>query len=552
MGKKGADEVRAADGLTRRSFLGGAAAGAALTGAAGSLACAAAEGPADGGPFDRETDVVVVGAGTGLAGALAAAVAGAEVLVLEKRVVPGGTTSISGGVAWVPNNAVMRAEGIRDSREQALTYVRTLSQGQADEELIEAFVDRGPEMATFLEENSPLRWRVSKVMGAVADYHPEWEGSVLRGRSIEPDVDAERLFFGGDLINYLLQGVDAAGAEIVTDAVVQRLIVHRNSDGDAEVLGVEAVLAGEPVRIRARRGVLLAAGGFGWNSEMRQHFLRGPSLYALGVNSATGDGIRMAQAVGADLRNMNECWGITCYKGPAEEQLAAGGGPSIMAQVEKAFPGSISVNRYGERFANEAGDYDSTWRSYLAWENWGELRYRNIPAFQISDAKVRRERSMAGRTAQESLPDWIVQAPTLRELAEKLGIDPDGLERTVVEFNRHARGGLDPAFHRGESAYDRRGDPSPSVTLAPVEEPPFYGTEVSPAHLDTSGGARVNRHAQVLNPFGQPIARLYASGNNAGVGSPGASYGGGGGTIGPALTFAYIAGRHAAGLDDGA
>ncbi len=549
MAKQNTSDEPAPQGLTRRSFIGGVAAGAALTGAAGSVACTAAEGPASGGPFDRETDVVVVGTGTGLAGALAAAVGGARVLALEKRVVPGGTTSISGGVAWVPNNSMMKAEGIRDSREQALTYVRTLSQGQADEELIEAFVDRGPEMATFLEQHSPLRWRVSKVMGPVSDYHPEWDGSVLRGRSIEPDVDAER-HYGGDLINSLLQGLETAGGEILLESEARRLIGRSNPDGAVEVLGVEAVQAGKPLRIRARRGVLLAAGGFGWNSEMTQHFLRGPSLYALGASGSTGDGIRMAQAAGADLRNMNECWGITCYKGEAEAQLAVAAGPSIMAQIEKAFPGSISVNRYGERFSNEAGDYDSTWRSYLAWENWGELRYRNIPAFQISDATVRRERTMAGRTAEQALPDWIVEAPTLGELASKLGIDADGLERTLNEFNRHARLGVDPAFHRGESAYDRRGDPSPTVTLAPLEEPPFYGTEVSPAHLDTSGGARVNRHAQVLNPFGQPISRLYASGNNAGVGGPGASYGGGGGTIGPALTFAYIAGRHVSGLGD--
>ena len=533
-----------ADGVTRRDFLATATTTAALAPLAGACATLPTADEAEDGGYDLETDVLVVGSGTGLCGAIAAASAGAKVLVLEKRAGPGGNTAMSGGVAWVPNNHRMAEAGIEDSRENALTYLRQLRLEQADDELIEAFVDNAPLMARFVEANSDIRWRVSKVMGKAADYHPEWEGGVRAGRSIEPTVDAIGMY-GLHLISGLMAGAKKAGVEVRLNSPVERLITRdaAGSDGaQREVLGVVANSGGKRLRIRARRGVLLSAGGFDWNFEMKQHFLRGMSPYPLGSPGNTGDGVRMAMQAGADLRNMNEAWGMTVYKVEAERAQAKGMGPSLSAEVEKRAAGSIVVNRYGERFANETGDYDSTWRSYMSWENWGDLQQRNLPAFALYDSKVRANAAIAGKRAGEALPDWVAKSDTLGELAGKLGIDAARLEATVAEFNRHAAKGEDPRYKRGQSHYDRFGQDDPSGVLGPIDSAPFFGAEVALGDIGTCGGPRVNGRAQVLDPFGNWIRGLYASGNNAGIGSPGASYGGGGGTIGPALTFAYVAG----------
>lgn len=538
------DPEASQEGLSRRGFLGAAAGGIAL--GTSVLACSDDAGTTDR-KWDLETDVVVVGTGTGLVGGITAAVSGLKVVALEKRSVVGGSTGHSGGVAWVPNNHAMAAEGIEDSRDNALTYLTQLAQGQADQELLDAFVDGGPEMLRFLEEHSRLRFRVSTIMGDSADYHPEWPGAVQKGRSVEPITDRQGLF-GPELIGGLQQGFEAAGGEILLETPAQRLILEEDKNGVRSVIGVEALRDGAPFRIRARHGVHLAAGGFEWDFEMKKHFLRGPTVYTLGASGNDGDGIRMAMAAGADLRNMNEVWGISVYAGEAEPVVEHRMGATLNAEIEKRSAASIVVNTRGERFHNEAADYDTTWRSYHTWENWGDLGYRNLPAYLLFDASVRERGAIAGTPADMPLPDWVVSAPSLSELAEKLGIDSEGLARTVARFNVYAKELRDPDYHRGESSYDRYGQADKSITLGPLEQAPFYGAEIAAADLGTCGGARVNGRAQVLDPFGQVIPGLYASGNNAGVGSPGTSYGGGGGTIGPAMAFSYLAGRSIAAL----
>jgi len=532
--------------LDRRGFLGTAASGLAAAGL-GALGCAREDGPTT--PrWDLEADVVLIGTGTGLVGGLVAATAGASVVALEKRAVVGGSTGHSGGVAWVPNNNLMKAEGIEDSRDKALTYLTQLAHGQADPELLEAFVDAGPEMLEFVEANSRLRFRVSTIMGENADYHPEWPGAVRRGRSVEPITDREGLF-GPELIEGLRTAFENAGGQILLETPAIRLIQSEGPDGARRVIGVEARKNDAPFFVRARRGVQLAAGGFDWDFEMKRHFLRGPTVYTLGASGNDGDGIRMAMAAGADLRNMNEVWGISVYRGEAEPVMEHRMGATLSAEIEKRSAGSIVVNARGERFQNEAADYDSTWRSYHTWENWGEMGFRNLPAFLLFDSKARARGTIAGIDAKGRLPDWVVEAPSLGELARKLGIDPQGLTRTVARFNVYAAELRDPDYHRGESSYDRYGQDDKGITLAPLDQAPFYGAEIAPADLGTCGGARVNAQAQVLDPFGQVIPGLYASGNNAGVGSPGTSYGGGGGTIGPAMAFSYLAGRALANAD---
>lgn len=527
---------------SRRRFIQRAAVGAAATVAAGALIgcddddekCKDEGGGATGGAtytFDLEVDVVVVGSGTGLAGALAAADAGSQVLVLEKAAETGGSTRMSGGVAWIPNNPVMKAEGIEDSREMALEYCHKNAMGQADDDVIEAFVDQGPKMAELVQKHTPWVWRKS---GMLTDYQPEWPGSVFKGRSIEPDEAGEAFKLGPNLIDGMASGLTALGGEIRLSTPAVSLISRELDDGRREVLGVVAEGADGPLRVRANQGVILAAGGFEWDWEMKRHFLRGPSMYTLGTVSNTGDMIRAAQVIGADLRNMNEVWGITVFKEESAALAEAGEPANLTGQIQRRMPGTITVNRYGERFCNEASSYDSAWRTYFAWDNFGDNTPRNVPAFMISDKKQKPNTDVG-----------VHQADTLAELAGKLGIDPGGLEATVAEFNEHALNGEDPRFHRGESAYDGAYGP----TLSPIEKTPFYGVEVAPGDLGTCGGVRVNGSAQALDAFGRVIGRLYAAGNNAGVGGPGAGYGGGGGTIGPALTFAYIAGTQAATLE---
>ena len=253
-------------GVDRRRFLGGAAGTLAL-GSAAVLGCAPEE-KASGRTWDLETDVVVVGTGTGLVGGLAAAVAGAKVVALEKRVIIGGSTGHSGGVAWIPNNDAMKSEGIQDSRENAMTYLTQLAQGQADQDLLDAFVDGGPEMLRFVEAHTPLKFRVSTIMGENADYHPEWPGAVKKGRSVEPISERQGLL-GPELMEGLRTGFEEAGGEILLKTPAKRLILEDDESGKRRVIGVEAERDGAPFFIRARRGVQLAAGGFDWDMEMK-------------------------------------------------------------------------------------------------------------------------------------------------------------------------------------------------------------------------------------------------------------------------------------------
>lgn len=490
--------------------------------------------------WDRMVDSVVIGSGTGLVGALVGAQSGLEVLVLEKSPAAGGTTIVSGGVVWIPNNGIQKRQGIADSAGEARRYLDHLAMGQADEELIEAFLSQGPSMLGYLEKHTNLRWRVSEHMGAVGDYHPEWKGSNIRGRSVEVRQEG-RGRSGGLLINYLLTALHERGVTVHTGSPAQRLIAEEGPDGGRRITGVVANIDGAQVRIGVRRGVLMASGGFERNEQMKRHYLRGPSPYTLGCETNEGDGIRMGMELGADLRNMNEVWGMSLYEEDAKLHAAIRGGATHMHPG--GTPGSVLVNRYGERFCNESASYDSRWRSFFTWDNWGELGYRNLPAFHICDEFARGNTRVFGVTADQALPPWVSVASSPRELAGKMGIDPQGLEDTLLAFNRDAQDGRDPRFHRGEGYLDRWGREDVSVTLKPLDlEGEFYGARVVAADLGTCGGLRVDRAARVLDVWGKPIVNLYASGNCAGVGGPGVGYGGGGGTLGPAMTFAYIAG----------
>ena len=529
-------------GMTRREFVKGAAVGAAGVGiVASSLSLIGCGGPQEAKPWlpekwDEEADVVVAGSGGGgLTAALTAAGEGAKVLLLEKLPTTGGTTGISGGWIWIPNNPLMKKAGIPDSREEALTYLRRVAEGQAPEKVIETFADRGPEMVEYIFENVPLEWKIAKPAlagmisgGPGADYHPEWPGGKSEGRSLFPAGG------GPGLVKALRDAAEAKGVKVMVETSAKKLIQDAKTK---EILGLIAESAGKELTIKARKGVILAAGGFPWNEEMVKHFLRGPSLPTSTLGN-TGDGILMGMAIGADLRNMNEEWGMPVA-------LTAGGTATLCASWTTGMPGAIVVNKYGERFYNEAGPYDTVKRAYDVYDSrFDKCEYLNVPAYAIVDADYVGRYTFLGVKPGEEAPKWMWKADTLRDLALALKIDPDALEKTVETFNGYAREGVDLEFHRGESLYDQSwgGDPSfKNSNLAPLETPPFYTVEMRAGNIGTCGGLRVNEKAQVLNPFEDVIPRLYAVGNNSGVGGPGVHYGGGGGTVGPIMTFGYIA-----------
>lgn len=484
--------------------------------------------------WDEQVDVVVIGSGTGQMAALRAADQGLDVIVLEKSDKLGGTTGISGGGIWIPNNFRMREAGIRDSREEALQYLHHINFGQANPELSTAFVDHCNDAIDFLRAQG-MEWDFLPVFN---DYYPEFPGGKPQGRSLTPVLPPEIINKGGALIALLHEKAAAKGARYFLNTAAKRLVV----DNDGRVVGVIAEHAGRELSIRGRRGVVLASGGFDHNQSMVTSFLRGPLYYTSAVEGNTGDGHMMGMALGAGLRHMNERWGWPVFY-DTDRQTSIN---ALAYEIGK--PGAMVVNRKGMRIMNEAGPYDAVTRAFYTFDT-ATYEYSNIPSFVIIDSGHRQRYSFAGYPADVPLPHWVIKTDTLAELARALKIDVDGLEHTVERFNRFAQLGIDTDFRRGESAFDQiaAGDPTrtelANICLAPVITPPFYGTRIWPGALGTSGGLQINRHAQVVNVWGNVIQGLYAVGNTAG--SPfGGAYPGGGGTLSAGLVFAYLAANH--------
>lgn len=528
-----------------------------------------------------ETDVVVIGTGAaGLAAALSARQAGAEVVILERAEKLGGTTAISGGVPWIPCNHHMHEVGSSDTREAALTYLRRQSLGRMDDDLIETYVDQGSEVIKFIEAQTDLQFRALKW----PDYHPELPGGTF-GRSLsaglfpgnelgelrprlrssltfpipissndledgvdifDPAIIGERLEkglvgVGNALVAGLAKAVVQKGAIIQFGMRAQSLIM----DGTTAA-GVRGEHEGAPFEISARRGVIIASGGFEWNAGLVKDLLRGPHEGAASPPGNEGDGLLMAAEAGAALANTDEAWWMPIMKIPGEEY---DGEPAIrFAVTELTKPGSIMVNRAGRRFVNEACNYNDLGRSFFQFDAQA-FDYPNQVAWVIFDQAYMDRYPVMTRYPGDPVPNWIEQALTLHTLADKIGVDPDGLEHTVEQFNTFARDGKDPTFHRGESLYDRyHGDwalEGSRQTVGPLETAPFYACRVYPGVLGTKGGPKINSRAEVRSLRGGKIPGLYAAGNAA-AGITGMAYPGAGGTIGPALVFGHIAGQEAA------
>lgn len=528
------------------------------------------------------TDVVVIGSGSaGLSAAISAQHNGADVLVLERSDKLGGTSAVSGGLPWIPNNDRMGDVGSSDSREEALTYLRRLSLGKNDDALCETFVDAAPGVIRFLEEETDLRFTAL----TIPDYHPEFEGGKV-GRSmtagvfpageladlrpalrmsphfpipvsladvadgkaslLDPVVIADRMArdivgTGHALMAGLIKAAKDRGIAMRRGVRARRLIIE-----DGVVVGLEAEENGETIRIGARRGVVIASGGFEWNERLVKDFIFGPAPAPLSPPFNEGDGLHMAIEAGAELANMSEAWYHATMRIPGEEY--EGQQLNRLTSAERHSPGSIIVNRQGRRFVNEALSYHDVCHAMRALDP-GSFQHPNQPAWVIIHHGYLEQYSFLTRMPGDPVPRWLTQGATLAELAGKIGVDPTGLEQTVARFNADAVRGEDPDFQRGQSAYDRYyGDQSREgafKTLGPLDQGPFYACEIRVGAIGTRGGPRVNAHAEVLAGAGGIIPGLYAAGN-AMASFTGMSYPGAGGTIGPALTFGHIAGRSAA------
>ncbi len=537
-------------------------------------------------PWHLEVDVVVIGTGAaGVTAALAAHAGKARVAVLEKSNRVGGTTAVSGGVVWVPNNRHMAKVGISDSLDEAIAYVTRLADGRSDAALIRRYLETAPEMIEFIEGNTPVAFTA---LGRYPDYHPEFSGGKPGGRSLDaglfdtntlgPWKDKLRrspvfgmtamsvteatdwgvfsapaklpfgllakrykqglVCYGGALTGGLLKGLLDRGIEPMLSTPVRELIVE-----DDRVVGVRAERDGKDFLIAARRGVVLATGGFEWNPELVQRFLGGPLTHPNSPPGNDGDGLKMAMSLGADLGNMSEAWWCPAMSIPGEEY---DGKPLYRGDfATRSLPHSIIVNRRGARFVDEAHNYNDMMKAFFAFDPVDYDR-PNLPAWTIIDAQYLEKYALLTYVPGMPIPDWLVRADTLEELAGLIGVDARGLVATVARFNRFAVEGSDPDFGRGASVYDRfYGDPAAAnPNLGTLEKAPYYAIQVHPGAIGTKGGPRVNRDAQVLRVDGAPIAGLYAAGNvTAGV--TGSGYPGAGATIGAAMTFGYLAGRHA-------
>ena len=534
----------------------------------------------------EQVDVVVAGSGAaGLTAALTAAHLGLSVLVIEKAGHFGGSTARSGGGIWAPGNTVLRRARVTDTPEQARAYLAYVAQGVPAVRR-EALLEHGPAMLDLVLAMTPVRF--TWVPG-YADYYPEAPGGLAAGRSIEPVPLDGRKVLGAELDHlarpYLPSPVAItqaeyrwlslgrhprgirAGLRVAGRTVRARLLGQRMlSLGQALAAGLRAGLeqagvpvwldtplagletedgrvtgvrvGGEPALIRARRGVLIATGGFERDEQMRRRYQRAPvgTEWTTGAAGNTGDGIRAGLDLGADTGLMDDAWW-----GPS---IPLPGGP-YFCLAERSLPGCVLVNGAGQRFVNESAPYvDAVHAMY----DGNTPENPHIPAWLVFDQRYRDRYVFAGLPPGKALPRrWyaagaVLRADDLAGLARGAGIDADGLVKTVTRFNEFAAAGRDEDFGRGDSAYDRYyGDPRlANPNLAPLARPPFYAVRIVPGDLGTKGGLRTDERARVLRPDGTAIEGLFAAGN-ASAAVMGHSYAGAGATIGPAMTFGYIA-----------
>jgi succinate dehydrogenase/fumarate reductase flavoprotein subunit len=498
-------------GIGRRDFLKGIAATGALAASAAALtACSpAAEGapsePAGGiESWDREVDVVVIGyGGAGAATAITAHDAGAEVLIIEKMAEGGGNTAVSGGGFLCPNNA-----------DQSLTYTKglfELAHSFMDEEVVRAYVSESVKNIEWLSSLKPGTV-IERYGGAGYMEVPGAESQDKYWITERPEgVSASAALFG--VYTY---AVEERGIEVLLETPGKALI----TDKDGAVIGVRAENQGKEILIKARRGVVLSTGGYEYDREMLQNFVKGDPVYAQGGTGNTGDGVRMAQKVGAGLWHMN---GVSCGIGVKFDEF------ECAFSAAKPAPNWIYVNKKGKRFIDEINIESHAGLLIMDYFDQEALYYTQLPALMIFDETVRLAGPVgnagmgaASKTgykwsrdnSDEISKGWIKKGETLAELATAIGVDPATLEATVAKWNEDMAAGEDTLFERpiATGASTQYAGQGAAVRSAPVETPPYYAIEHYPCLLNTQGGPRRNAKCQILDAFGTPIPRLYSAG----------------------------------------
>lgn len=542
--------------------------------------------------WDHEVDFLVVGSGGGgMTAALAAHDAGMSTLVVEKAKKFGGSTGISGGGIWIPNNPTLRKLGHDDSRESVRAYMDALTEGKVAPARIDALIDNGPAAMELLDTSK--WWKVAWTKG-YSDYHPEYAGGRPMGRSVEPkpfdtrklseDEKFQRPNSMKGPLGLWITGADyhdlamvkrtwrgrwksVVAAWRVSSNVVRRR--HMATGGralvarmrmalkdaniplwlstpmttliveDGRVVGIEVERDGAKQRIRGRKGVLLACGGFDHDPELRETYLPegGRENHSLGARENTGDGIVAGVKLGAAIDFMDDAWWMPSVEHPT--------GATIPLVSERAIPGQIIVSTDGRRFTNEAAPYVNFVHD--------QLEGKHLVAWCIMDARARSRYPYAQILPGAPFPKsfyesgLVHRASDLRTLAREIDVDPENLVATIERFNGFATTGVDEDFGRGLSAYDQYyGDPNlKNPNLDAIDKAPYYAIRIQIGDLGTKGGLVCDEHGQVLREDGSVIEGLYATGN-ASASVMANEYAGPGATIGPSMVFGYIAAHHAA------
>lgn len=559
--------------------------------------------------FDHTVDVLVVGSGGGgMTAALAADAFGLDTLVVEKSSYFGGSTALSGGGIWVPGAPAQRKAGYVPDSDGVVEYLRQITGGLVSDARLRQYVDTAPEMMEFLEKLSP--WFEFVWKPGYADYYPEVPGGSAQGSTINvPAIDLRklgdeeqhllqplalapkgiwfapkdlRLFYqvrqnwrgkavlvkliwrmfrarvfgdrmaaiGQSLAARMRLALKAQNVPLWLDSPMTELI----TDVDGAVVGAVVERDGRQQRIGARHGVILAAGGFDHDMEWRRQHL--PVLekdWSFGNPASMGDAIRAGEKVGGSTDLLDEAWWFPAICWPD--------GRLQFMLNERMMPSQFVVNGEGRRFINEAAPYMDFAHAMIEGQNSGVT---HIPCWLITDIRSFHRYVVAGHLPIPKIPfapvptGWKVpkawlesgvvqEGSSFEELAGKIGVPPEQLRRTAERFNELARKGHDDDFNRGDSAYDNYyGDPTlPNPNLHPLGEPPYYAFQIILGDLGTSGGLRTDEYARVLSADDGVIKGLYAVGNTSAA-VMGRSYAGAGATIGPAMTFGYVAAKHIA------
>ena len=570
--------------ITRRSVIAG------VGGAAGAAVMSQAIGasPAQTQHWDHETDLLCIGGGaTGCAAAVVGTDGGAKVILMERAPILGGTSRKSGGVAWVPNNSLLRAQGIDDKKEDCLRYMArfayphrytpaspTLGLDTLSFKLLEAFYDNGSKVIDRLGKTGVVEFGVftigDKPPPDYADHLAE--NKVSSGRALVPkDANgtalAGQVGHGGRIIDACEAWLTKRGVPILTEHRATKILME-----NGRCIGVEAVNGDKTLRIRARKGVIFSTGGFAHNTDliqMHQRFLYG----SCAVAQSQGDFVQMAGAVGARMGQMDMAWRTQVVLEDALQNRFMAVGVFFVPSDSM-----VIVNKYGRRAVDEKRDYNDRTRVHFTYDPVTE-DFPNQLLFMLIDERALDAFGGAYPIPTDPKTPYLVAGNTLQELSSNLkarlrgiadktgGVDlaanfATTLAETIKKFNDYARSGRDPEFNRGAQSYDRAwqgffskmrdgskqpANNMPNPTMYPMaDHGPYYAIILGPGALDTSSGPMTNEHAQILDSASRPIPGLYGAGNCICAPTRDA-YMGAGGTLGPNMTYGYIAAMHAVG-----